>query len=88
MDETKSIAGLSFIPLQNLVRSPNNITVWTRKTTSEEWKYQDNYNLTNVKDKQYVPFPQRENCRYIRISFGSSHDNKPYIAVAEIASYE
>lgn len=84
----KEISGLYFIQHQQLVRTAKNLNVWTRATTNDAWKYQGNYNLTNTTAKQYIDFPQKESSRYIRISFESSFDGLPYVAMPEIGAYE
>lgn len=87
MGSVKSISGLSFIQHQGLVRTAKNISVSTRSTTTDTWKVQNNYILTNVTSKQYIKFPQTDNARYVRIKFESSYDGKPYVAIPEIGAY-
>lgn len=84
----KEISGLYFIQHQGLARTAKNLNVWTRATTNDAWKYEGNYNLTNTTAKQYIDFPQKESSRYIRISFESSFDGLPYVAMPEIGAYE
>ncbi len=81
-------SGLSFVQHQGLVRTAKNFSVWTRQTTSDGWQYQGNYDLTNTTNKQYIAFPQKINARYIRITFNSSYDGLPYVAMPEIGAYE
>lgn len=87
MSSNKEISGLHFIQNQGLARTAKNLNVWTRATTNDAWKLEGNYNLTNTVGKQYIDFP-KENARYIRISFESSYDGLPYVAMPEIGAYE
>ncbi|MFP3662949.1 hypothetical protein SB768_31405, partial [Burkholderia sp. SIMBA_043] len=73
---------------QGLVRTAKTTVIYTRATTNDGWKHQGTFNLTNTIDKQYTAFAQKENCRYVRIVFYSSHDAQPYIAMPEIGAYE
>lgn len=88
MNSIKGIGGLSFIQHQGLVRTGKNIRVWTRPTTADGWKLQGSYVLENIKDRQYITFPQEENCRFVRITFDSSYDGQPYVAIPEIGAFE
>ncbi|MFP3593398.1 discoidin domain-containing protein [Chryseobacterium sp. SIMBA_038] len=84
----KQLSGLYFTQHQGLARTAKNLSVWTRATVNDGWKYEGNYNLTNTTPKQYIDFPQKESARYIRIRFISSFDGLPYVAMPEIGAYE
>ncbi|AZA52132.1 discoidin domain-containing protein [Chryseobacterium sp. G0201] len=87
MGSVKDISGLSFIQHQGLVRTAKNISIYTRNSTTDTWKLENSYILTNTTDKQHVDFPQKENTRYVRLKFESSHDGLPYVAIPEIGAY-